>query len=98
MGLLLVTQVCIIFVPLKEKKFINPHSLLSPPPSLPPSLPPQYFDMLNVVGNNPSTNTIFVPHKYNGKGGGEGGGEDVSDLVRDGVMQAQSRLAGRMTR
>jgi hypothetical protein len=54
--------------------------------------------MLNMVGSNPSTNTIFVPHKYNGKGGGEDGGEDLAGSVRDGVMQAQSRLVGRMTR
>jgi len=51
--------------------------------------------MLNMVGNNPSTTTVFVPHKYNGEGGREGGKEDVSGLVRDGVMQAQSRLIRR---
>lgn len=50
----------------------------------------QYFDMLNVVGQNPSTNSVFVPHKLGGVGA-----ENMGDLVRDGVLQAgASKSAG----
>ncbi|EWM25334.1 hypersensitive-induced response protein [Nannochloropsis gaditana] len=50
----------------------------------------QYFDMLNLVGNNPSTNTVFIPHKPALAQNGE---EEVGDQVRNGMLQAQSRFA-----
>ena len=51
----------------------------------------QYFDTLNVVGNNPSTNTIFMPHKFAGT-------EDLADQVRDGAMAAAKVPAGRLVK
>jgi hypothetical protein len=43
------------------------------------------------AGNNPSTQTIFIPHKVAGM-------EDIADKVRDGAMQAAKVPAVRMTR
>ena len=37
-------------------------------------------DMLNMVGNNPSTTTVFTPHV-------KGGSSQLDSLIRDGIMQ-----------
>lgn len=42
----------------------------------------QYFDMLNMVGQNPSTTSVFTPHKT------RPAGDEVADFVRDGLIQA----------
>lgn len=47
--------------------------------------------MLATVGNNPSTQTVFVPHKV-------AGAEDVADMVRNGAMQAAKVPSVRMAR
>eukprot|EP00624_Nannochloropsis_granulata_P004065 evm.model.NODE_30405_length_21186_cov_23.722647.4 len=50
----------------------------------------------NVPGTTPKdVMDLLLLTQYNGEGGREGGKEDVSGLVRDGVMQAQSRLIRR---
>lgn len=41
----------------------------------------QYFDMLRDVGSAPMTQTVFLPTN---------GGAEISDSVRDGLMQAQA--------
>lgn len=50
-----------------------------------------YFDVLATVGNNPSTQTVFVPHKFAGM-------EDIADKIRDGAMQASKVPSLRLAR
>ena len=46
----------------------------------------QYMDMLSTIGNNPSSTTVFTPHKF--------GGVQIEDQVRDGSMQASKLPPG----
>lgn len=47
----------------------------------------QYFDTIKDLGNSSKNTTVFIPH-------GPGHVRDISDQIRDGLMQASSSGVG----
>lgn len=47
----------------------------------------QYFDTIKELGNSSKNTTVFIPH-------GPGHVRDVTDQIRNGVMEASSNLVG----